>query len=122
MNNWDIELAAELAKIQAEGRAKEFYYRQKAYTAITAYEKEFDGIYRLDKTDYAICTAAGTLGGIFDALFVGIPHPGKDGVEGGTIDGIVRKWFNDHYPPVSTNYLKTGKQRESFANKVTKRH
>lgn len=25
-------------------------------------------------------------------------------------------------PPVSTNYLKTGKQRESSANKVTKRH
>jgi hypothetical protein len=37
MNNWDIEIAAELAKIQAEGRAKEFHYRQKANTAITAY-------------------------------------------------------------------------------------
>lgn len=110
MNNWDIEIAAELAKIEAEGRAKEFHYRQKANTAISAYEKEFDGIYRLDKTDYAICTAAGTLGGILDALFVGVPHPGKEGVEGGTIDGIVRKWFNDHFPPERVSQLENSEK------------
>ncbi len=88
----------ELKKIRQEMKARRPFLERKAEMLVENFEKEFNGIHSLDKTDYVICSAGGLLGGIIDFFLIGIPHPSKSGVEGGYLDGKIRAWFDKKYP------------------------
>lgn len=106
MNTINKEFAAELDMIRREREQKKWYYQNKADMLIASYNEEFNHTHNLDKTDVAICTAAGTIGGVIDLLFIGIPHSGgRNGVEGGCLDGIVRDWFDRRFPEVDMEVL-----------------
>ncbi len=109
------DVARELELIRAERASKQPYYKAKAEEIIHNYEQEFDNIHNLDTTDYAICCAAGTIGGILDAFFIGIPHPSREGVAGGYLDGKIRAWFNEHFPKVDMEILaRSAKSKVSY--------
>ena len=92
------EIQKELEFIRQRRQQRDSYYEAKASLLINSLKDEFNSQHRLDKTDKLICTAAGTLAGVIDAVFIGIPHPGRSGVEGGLLDTKVREWFDQHYP------------------------
>lgn len=71
---------------------------KRAELMIDDFCRDFDNKCKLDLQDHIICAVAGTLAGLMDMLFLGIPHPSKNGVEGGWIDGKVRAWFDRFLP------------------------
>ena len=101
----EIEIQKELVLIRQRRQHRDADYEKKASNLILSLKDEFDSQHRLDKTDKLICTAAGTLAGVIDAVFIGIPHPGRNGVEGGLLDAKVREWFDRHYPEADMNKL-----------------
>ena len=99
------EIQKELEFIRQRRQQRDSYYEAKASLLINSLKDEFNSQHRLDKTDKLICTAAGTLAGVIDAVFIGIPHPGRSGVEGGLLDTKVREWFDQHYPDADMRSL-----------------
>ena len=99
------EIQKELVLIRQRRQQRDAYYDNKASILIHSLKEEYDSQHRLDKTDKLICTAAGTLAGIIDAVFIGIPHPSRSGVEGGLLDTKVREWFDRHYPEADMSSL-----------------
>ena len=89
----------ELLLLRAERKAKRAHIELKANLNVQRYEDDYNRIHNLDNQDYAICSIAGTLGGIIDTFMIGIPHPTKSGVKGGYLDGKIRAWFDKKYPP-----------------------
>lgn len=80
----------ELLLLRAERKAKRAHIELKANLNVQRYEDDYNRIHNLDNQDYAICSIAGTLGGIIDTFMIGIPHPTKSGVKGGYLDGKIR--------------------------------
>lgn len=99
------EIQKELVLIRQRRQQRDAYYDNKASILIHSLKEEYDSQHRLDKTDKLICTAAGTLAGIIDAVFIVIPHPSRSGVEGGLLDTKVREWFDRHYPEADMSSL-----------------
>lgn len=60
--------------------------------------RRFDAVHTLDETDYKICALTGIVAGVIDTFLIGIPHPSRDGVAGGYLDTMVRKWFDSKFP------------------------
>lgn len=88
----------ELANIRRERKQRELHYRHAAEFEIKGYCNDFNQIHNLDRIDYGICVAAGMTAGAFDALYIGIPQSSKEGVRGGWLDEMVRRWFDKKFP------------------------
>lgn len=89
--------------------------------AISKLNEEFKQIYKLDKYDYAISILAGMLAGAIDILLIGIPHPGKDGVEAGPLADFIRNEFEKKFPPGALeNSLITKTPYDAQDNRNTK--
>ena len=73
----------ELLLLRAERKAKRAHIELKANLNVQRYEDDYNRIHNLDNQDYAICSIAGTLGGIIDTVNIGIPHPTKSCRKGG---------------------------------------
>lgn len=59
---------------------------------------DFKQIYKLDKSDYAICALAGIVSGIIDVLLVGIPHNDPKMAKEGSLSNLVYKAYDKIYP------------------------
>lgn len=66
--------------------------------AVRAINHDFKQIYKLDKFDYAISICCGLLAAATDVLFVGIPGPGPEGTEAGSLSNWIRDRFHDMIP------------------------
>lgn len=75
--------------------------------AVKAINHDFKQIYKLDKYDYAICVCSGLLAAATDILFVGIPKPGVDGTEAGSLSDWIRERFHDMIPDEKIASLET---------------
>lgn len=77
--------------------------------AVKAINHDFKQIYRLDRYDYAICVCTGLLAAATDILLVGIPGPGKEGVEAGSLSNWIRDRFHDMIPEGKVTELENSK-------------
>lgn len=66
--------------------------------SIKILNREFNDIYKLDKTDIAIAACAGLLGAAIDSMLVGIPQKTPDGLAAGTLSNYIRELFDKKYP------------------------
>lgn len=96
--NYNELVTLELMKIRKERELRKTVISRIAELKIDQYGSEFDKLNNLDGTDLKICACAGILGGLVDLLMIGIPHPGKTGIEGGFLDGLFREWFDKKFP------------------------
>lgn len=67
--------------------------------AILILKKEYNELHKLDSIDYSICAVAAIVAGAVDILLVGIPAPGKSGVEAGPLSDYIRQKFNEKFSP-----------------------
>lgn len=86
---------------EAELKSNELYIRQ--------LNREYNQIYRLDKTDIAICAIASIIGAAVDILMVGIPQRGTEGLEAGPLSDFIRKKFNEVFPESEMEKLANSK-------------
>ena len=77
--------------------------------AVRAINHDFKQIYRLDKYDYAICVCTGLLAAATDILLVGIPGPGKEGTEAGSLSNWIRDRFRNMIPDEKVTELENSK-------------
>lgn len=77
--------------------------------AIKMLNEEYNVLHRLDKYDISICAIAGLLSAAVDILMVGIPQPGSNGIEAGTLSNFIRKKFDEKFPPEEMEKLAKSK-------------
>ena len=77
--------------------------------AIRQLNADYNQIHRLDKTDIAICAAAGLLGAVVDILLTGIPQKTPEGLRGGPLANCVRDWFDKRFPEEEMKKLANSK-------------
>lgn len=78
--------------------------------AIHQLNKDFNQIYRLDKSDIAISAIAGIVGAAVDILMVGIPQKGPEGLEAGSLSNFIRKKFDEVFPEDEMEKLANSKK------------
>lgn len=77
--------------------------------AIRLLNEEFNALHRLDKFDVGISALAGIVGAAVDILLVGVPQKGADGLEAGTLSDLIRKKFDEKFPPKEMERLANSK-------------
>lgn len=71
---------------------------------------QYNSIHKLDKTDIAICVAAGLLSSFVDIVMVGTTEKAAIGLNEGSLSDWVRKYFEKKYPKEEMEKLANSKR------------